>query len=122
MTMNEQLQEDWLEAKLREEAPYLDDAGFTARVMRQLPARRQSSSLRAFILLAVTFVACALAYYLRGGGVVFANAAEFLVAMPFVTVCVIAGACALLVTLLGASAAVVKEREQRSLREIARSF
>lgn len=122
LNLDTQLQEDWLDAKLRDEAPYLDDAGFTARVVQQLPARRQSSFLRAFILLGVTFAACIVAYFLSGGGAIFANAAEFLVAMPFVTVCFIAGGCALMVTLLAASAAVIGAREQRSLREIARSI
>jgi len=122
LNMDEQLQGDWLDARLRDEAPYLDDAGFTARVVQQLPARRQSSSVRAFILFGVTLLACVIAYFVSGGGSVFANAAEFLVAMPFVTVCVIAGGCALMVTLLGASAAVIGAREQRSLRELAHRF
>ena len=111
--MDEQLQEDWLDAKLREEAPYIDDAGFTARVMQQLPARQRSRSMRAVILLGVTFVACAIAYVLSGYGASLANAADFLVAMPIVTVCVIAGCCGLLVTALGASAALSQSRERR---------
>ena len=37
--MDEKLQEDWLDARLRDEAPYIDDAGFTARVVQKLPAR-----------------------------------------------------------------------------------
>ena len=30
-------QEDWLDRELREAAPYIDDEGFTARVLQQLP-------------------------------------------------------------------------------------
>ena len=37
--MDDQFQEDWLDTRLREEAPYIDDGGFTARVIQQLPAR-----------------------------------------------------------------------------------
>ncbi len=107
-------QPDWLDAKLRDEAPYLDDSGFTARVVQQLPTRRQSKSLRAFILLGVTLLASVIAYFVTGGGALFANAAEFLVAMPFVTVCVIALCCGLVATALGTSFAVLKSREQRS--------
>jgi hypothetical protein len=114
LKMNEQLQEDWLDAKLRDEAPYLDDAGFTARVVQQLPTRRQSRSVRAFILLGVTLLASVIAYFVTGGGAFFANAAEFLVAMPFITVCAIALCCGLVATALGTSFAVVKSREQRS--------
>ena len=52
--MDEKLQEDWLDARLRDEAPYIDDAGFSSRVIAQLPARRSRNSLRSVILLAVT--------------------------------------------------------------------
>ncbi len=108
--MEEQLQEDWLDARLREEAPYIDDAGFTARLVQQLPARRQSPSVRAVILLGVTLIGCIVTYLVSGHGTFLANAAEFLVAMPIATVCAIAGLCALLVTVVGASAAVSKTR------------
>jgi hypothetical protein len=42
--------------------------------------------------------------------------------MPFVTVCVIAGCCALLVTVLGAFAAITRQGNQQALREFARSI
>jgi ABC-type thiamin/hydroxymethylpyrimidine transport system permease subunit len=112
--MDEQVQEDWLDARLREEAPYIDDAGFTARIVRQLPARRQSNSLRGAILLAVTFVASVLAYFISDRGGFLADSAAFLVAMPVVTLCVIAICCGLLVTALGASAALSEARAPRS--------
>ena len=38
--MNEVKEEDWLDRQLREAAPYIDDKGFTARVLQQLPAPR----------------------------------------------------------------------------------
>jgi hypothetical protein len=114
--MEEQLQEDWLDARLREEAPYIDDVGFTARVVEQLPPaqRRQSRSLRATVFLVLAVVASAIAYVASGGGTFLADAAAFLVAMPLVSVCVIAGACAILVMVAGASAAFLKSRELRS--------
>jgi hypothetical protein len=111
--MEEQLQEDWLDAKLREESPYIDDNGFTARVLNQLPVRRQSQSLRAVILFAITFVACGAAYFASGGGKFLGDSAAFLVAMPISTVCVLAGVCGLLVTALGTAAAMNKARERR---------
>jgi hypothetical protein len=123
LNIDEQLQADWLDAKLRDEMPYIDDAGFTARVVHQLPAQRRASrSLRSAILIGVTMLACVVAYILTGRGEVFADSAAFLVAMPFVTVCVIAGCCALLVTVLGAFAAITREGNQRALREFARSI
>ena len=36
LTMDEQLQEDWLETRLREETPYIDEAGFTAQVVQKI--------------------------------------------------------------------------------------
>ena len=111
--MDEQLQEDWLDAKLRDEAPYIDDDGFTARVLHQLPARQQSRSLRASILLACTFVACVAAYFASGGGGFLSDSAAFLVAMPIWIVCALAMFCGLLVTALGTAAAMNKARERR---------
>ena len=109
--MDEQLQEDWLDAKLREEAPYIDDDGFTARVMQQLPAAAGSRSERHVILVGVAIIASLVAYLASGGGTFLADAAAFLVAMPLVTVCAIAGISALIVMVLGASAAMSKSRE-----------
>ena len=43
--MAENLQDDSLDARLRDEAVYIDDAGFTARVVQQLPARRMAQSV-----------------------------------------------------------------------------
>lgn len=59
---------DWLDAKLREEAPYIDDAGFTGSVMQKLPARRATRSLRSVILMLAAIFASAAAYLLSGGG------------------------------------------------------
>lgn len=112
--MDEQLQDDWLDARLREESPYIDDDGFTARVVQQLPARRQSRSLRTAILLCATVVACVIAYVLSGGGAFLSETAAFLVAMPLGTVCALAGVSALLVMVAGAAAALSKSRELRS--------
>ena len=63
--MDEKQQEDSLDRQLREAAPYIDDEGFTARVLQQLPPpRRGLDSLRAAILLGITLLASALAYVL----------------------------------------------------------
>jgi hypothetical protein len=112
--MDEQLQDDWLDARLREESPYIDDDGFTARVVQQLPARRQSRSLRTAILLCATVVASVIAYVLSGGGAFLGETAAFLVAMPLGTVCALAGVAGLLVMVAGAAAALSKSREVRS--------
>jgi len=66
--MDENLQEDWLDSRLRDEAAYIDDGGFTRGVVQKLPARRVRHVLRAVILLGVTLVASTIAYLLSGGG------------------------------------------------------
>jgi hypothetical protein len=67
--MNQVNQEDWLDRELRQAAPYIDDDGFTARVLQQLPPpRRGHDLLRAAILLGMTFLASVLAYVVSGGG------------------------------------------------------
>src|SRR5439155_13778927 len=58
-----------LDARLRDETPYIDDAGFTARVMKQLPHRRASwSTQRAFIIFAATSLSVVIAYFASGQG------------------------------------------------------
>lgn len=59
---------DWLDQKLRDDAQYIDDRGFTAGVMQKLPARRASRSLRAFVLILAAIVASGATYLLSGGG------------------------------------------------------
>ena len=38
--MNAMIDDDTLDRQLRDAAPYIDDEGFTARVMARLPAAR----------------------------------------------------------------------------------
>lgn len=66
--MDENLQGDWLDARLRDEAAYIDDSGFAARVVQKLPARPARHTLRAVILLGLTLVASVIFYLVSGGG------------------------------------------------------
>lgn len=58
--MNPPESKDPLDAWLREEDRYIDDHGFTQRVLTSLPRRRRSR-VRTLSLLGVTFVGMALA-------------------------------------------------------------
>ena len=109
--MEEQLQEDWLDTRLRDEAPYIDDDGFTARVMQQLPPARQRRSVRSAILLGITAVACVLAFLVSGEFL--ATTATFLVAMPITTIAIFALCAGVMVTALGTTMAVSRVRGQR---------
>ncbi len=67
--MNEKNQEEWLDRRLREAVPYIEDDGFTARVLRKLPpAKLRDQSLRSIILIGLTALGSALAYVLSDGG------------------------------------------------------
>jgi anti-sigma factor RsiW len=67
--MNGEISDDLLDRKLHEAAPYIEDDGFTARVLRQLPQPlRRMEFLRSFILVAMSALASALTYVLSDGG------------------------------------------------------
>src|SRR5919197_6151821 len=102
-------QEDWLDRELREAAPYIDDKGFTVRVLQQLPpTRRQHDLLRAAILLGMTFLASVIAYVVSGGGRFVSLTLERLAALPALWVFVIALASGLVIAAVGATAAISK--------------
>ena len=109
--MNQVNQEDWLDRELREAAPYIDDEGFTARVLQQLPAPRRSHDLlRAVILLGMTFLASVLAYVVSGGGRFVGITLERLAALPALWIFVIALASGLVIAAAGATAAISRDR------------
>src|SRR5439155_471078 len=60
--------EDWLDMRLRDAAPYIDDAGFTGRVMKQLPRRHALRTQRTIIILTATIVSVVIAYFGSGEG------------------------------------------------------
>ena len=106
--MDENLQEDWIDARLRDDVSYIDDSGFTARVVQKLPAQRVRHSLRAVILMGVTLVASAIAYLLSGGGWFIAEEVTrfALLPLPVILLCA-AGATALVMA--GGLAAVMSK-------------
>jgi hypothetical protein len=112
--MNQVNQEDWLDRQLREAAPYIDDDGFTARVLQQLPPRRSHDRLRAAIILGLTLLASVLAYVVSGGGRFISVTLERLAALPALWVFALALASGLLITAVGATAAISKGRVLQS--------
>jgi hypothetical protein len=114
--MDEKEQEDWLDRQLREAAPYIDDEGFTARVLRQLPApRRGRNSLRAVILLGITLLASALVYVLSDGGHFLIVVAARLTTLPTLWLLILALGSGILVMAGGIIAAICKTRELQFL-------
>ena len=108
--MDEKIQEDWLDVRLREEAPYIDDAGFTARVVQQLPAPRPRHSFRAIILVCLTLLGSMLTYVLSGGGKFIGAGIDRVVALPVLWILVLALVSGLVLTSLATAAAVARLR------------
>jgi hypothetical protein len=103
-------QEDWLDRQLREAVPYIDDDGFTARVLQELPPpRRANDLLRGAILLGMTFLASVLAYVVSGGGRFVSVTIERLASLPALWVFALALASGLVISALGATAALSRD-------------
>jgi hypothetical protein len=106
---DEKSQDDLLDRQLREAAPYIEDAGFTARVLRQLPAPRpQAQFVRPFILLGTSLLASVLAYFLSDGGRFLLVEMVRLSALPAMWLCVLVLASGILVMTGGLAAAMSK--------------
>lgn len=106
---------DVLDRQLRDAAPYIDDAGFTRKVLQQLPARRPSlQRFRATILLGATLVASLIAYLLSDGGRFISDGVVRMARMSPLMILLIAGIVGALVMGVGVVAAVSKNHELRS--------
>jgi hypothetical protein len=113
--MNEQLQEDWLDAKLRDDMPYIDDDGFTSRVSQQLPVRRRKTSpARSAVLLVVSLMAVVVAFAVAGGTGFLLDVVGWFAVMPSSLLFAVVIGCGLLVTALGLYAAINRSRKLRS--------
>jgi hypothetical protein len=60
--------DDPIETMLATQTPYVEDDGFTARVLGALPPARNTARLRATVLLLATALACIVALLLGRGG------------------------------------------------------
>jgi hypothetical protein len=106
---------DELDRQLRDAAPYIDDAGFTRRVMVILPApgaRRQR--VRAAILLSVTVLASLLAYLLSGGGRFVGDSVMRMGQLGPLGLLYVAAAFGLLITGVGVAAVFSRDSDLRA--------
>ena len=106
--MDDNSQEDLLDARLRDEAAYIDDAGFTASVVQKLPARPVRHWLRAVILLGVTLLASVIAYFLSGDGWFIAEGVVRLTLLPLPVIWLCAAGATALVMAGGLAVAISK--------------
>ena len=110
--MNELPQtEDWLDTRLRDAAPYIDDAGFTGRVMKQLPHHHSLRIQRAIIILTATIVSVVIAYFGSGEGWFVREALVRAATLPPLTVFGFVLACGLLLIVGGLWAALTRTRD-----------
>jgi hypothetical protein len=116
--MNAMIDDETLDRQLREPAPYIDDEGFTARVMAKLPAaRREPQWLRAVILIGLALLGSGVAYLLSGGGRFLREGVIQLSGFPIWLLLVFAFGCGLVV---GAFAVIVAIRKTPEVRDVAR--
>jgi hypothetical protein len=112
--MDEKDNIDLLDRQLREAAPYIDDDGFTRRVLQQLPARRPRPQLfRAIILLSVTLLASVLTYFLSDGGRFITDGIMRVAGMSPMMILAIGAIASMFVMAAGTVAAIRKNRELR---------
>lgn len=111
--MDEELQEDWLDARLLDEAVYIDDAGFTARLVQGLPAPRPRRSFRALILFGVTFLASVITYIVSGGGKFIGVGIDRLTGLSPLWILAIMIVCSVILTSIGTAAAFARTRAER---------
>ena len=101
-----------LDARLRDETPYIDDAGFTARVMQQLPRRRFSwSTQRAFIIFVATIVSVVIAYFASGEGMFVHDAFARISNLRPIQLLLLIVACGTGMTIAGLWAALARTRD-----------
>jgi len=102
-----------LDARLRDETPYIDDAGFTARVMKQLPSRRRFpwSTQRAFIILAATILSVVIAYFASGEGMFVHDAFARVSSLRPLQLLLLIFACGTGMTVAGLWAALARTRD-----------
>ncbi len=116
--MNGMIDDEMLDRQLREATSYIDDDGFTARVMSNLPAApRESRWLRAMVLLGLALLGSGIAYLLSGGGRIVREGVIQMADFPIWLLLVFAFGCGLVV---GAFAVIFAIRKTPEVRDLTR--
>ena len=109
--MNPFMTDEELDRQLREAVPYIDDSGFTAKVLRQLPVQMAPVRGRRFILIATAILASVLAYVLSDGARFLTKFAVQLCQTPMIWLLALTLTLGLVVVGLGTAAALFTNRE-----------
>jgi hypothetical protein len=111
------IDDETLDRQLREAVPYINDDGFTARVIASLPAsRREPQWLRALIVLGLALLGTGVAYAIGGGHVVREGIIQ-LANFPIWLMLVFAFGCGLVI---GAFAVIFAIRKTPEVRDLTR--
>ena len=111
------IDDDTLDQQLREAVPYINDDGFTTRVIASLPAvRHEPRWLRAMIVVGLALLGSGVAYVIGGGHVVREGIMEF-ANLPIWLLLVFAFGCGLVV---GAFAVIFAIRKTPEVRDLTR--
>ncbi|HJY52610.1 MAG TPA: hypothetical protein VKD89_01195 [Candidatus Udaeobacter sp.] len=112
------IDDETLDRQLREAVPYINDDGFTARVMARLPAAsREPRWLRAMVLVGLALLGSGVAYLLSGGGRFVREGMIQMTDFPIWLLLVFAFGCGLVV---GAFAVIFAIRKTPEVRDLAR--
>jgi hypothetical protein len=111
------IDDETLDRQLREAVSYINDDGFTARVIARLPAPRSESRwLRTIIVLGLALLGTVVAYVIGGGHIVREGIIEF-ANFPIWLLLVFAFGCGLVV---GAFAVIFAIRKTPEVRDLTR--
>ena len=109
--MDQLIGDEELDRQLREAVPYIDDGGFTRRVLKQLPKDPAPARVRGAILMTAALVATVLSYYLSGGAQFVIGYVSQLSQLPLQWLLALAFTVGILVAGFGLVAAIFKTRE-----------
>ena len=112
------IDDETLDQQLREAVPYINDDGFTARVMARLPAvpRSEPQWLRAMVVLGLALIGTGIAYLLSGG--VIREGLNQMADFPIWLLLVFAFGCGLVVGAFAVIFAIRKTPEVRNLTRL----
>jgi hypothetical protein len=112
------IDDETLDRQLREAVPYINDGGFTARVIARLPAaRREPQWLRAMIVVGLALIGTGMAYFLSGGGSLVRQGMVQMADFPIWLLLIFAFGCGLV---LGAFAVIFAIRKTPEVRDLTR--
>ena len=110
------IDDETLDGHLLEAVPYVNDDGFTARVMASLPdARRETQWLRAMIVVGLALIGTGMAYFLSGGSSLVREGVVQMADFPIWLLLVFAFGCGLVVGAFAVIFAIRKTPEVRDL-------